>query len=322
MKIISPSYEILPKPKGDDILKHIERCGRICYKSEGLITENSAAGFVGRIIKRGHEAVLEHGSFCFSTDPSSWRQLKSLIGELENKGFCSYLRFTDDSRPLVSGNIRAWRDFMKSCMKEGYKIPGYMKMFVNENSILFPEYQDAWNFAPGPFGEFCVVDTDDLLTDNERLTHRDMTILFTVDRGVSHEIVRHRPASYCQESTRYCNYSKDEFGKEITVIKPNFLLPFSEAWRVWEKSCLDDEAAYFGMLDLGCTPQHARDVLPTSTKTEIVMTTNLREWRHFFKLRCSSAAHPQIREVATPALNEVAERTPDLCCDILNEVLT
>lgn len=205
MKIITPSFEILTPLDGKTILKHIELCGRVCYKSEDKITDTSAATFVANIIKRGHEAVLEH---------------------------------------------------------------------------------------------------------------YDITVKFICDRGVSHELVRHRLASYCQESTRYCNYSKDGFGGEITVIWPYFLSKGSTAMQHWVRACRQAEDAYFNMLNFGCTPQEARSVLPNSLKTEVVMTANLREWRHFFKLRTAPAAHPQMREVAIPLLHRMQELVPVVFDDL------
>lgn len=205
MKIIKPYHEILSPINGTEVLKHIEACGRICYKSEHKTTEDSYLTFVRNIVKRGHEAVLEHAS---------------------------------------------------------------------------------------------------------------ISVKFVCDRGVSHEIVRHRMASYCQESTRYCNYSKDDFCGEITVIQPHFLEEGTDGWKYWEESCKTAEQGYFDMLDFGCTPQEARAVLPNSLKTEIVMTANLREWRHFLKLRTSKAAHPQIREVAIPLLDAFKSKIPVVFDDI------
>ncbi len=208
MKIIKPSIDILTPIDGTEILKHIELCGRVCYKSEEKISEGSAETFIANIIKRGHEAVLEH---------------------------------------------------------------------------------------------------------------YDITVKFICDRGVSHEIVRHRLASYCQESTRYCNYSKEGFGKEITVIAPCYLEPGTEGWSLWQLSCTQAEKAYFDLLNWGCTPQEARAVLPNSLKTEVVMTANIREWRHFLKLRTSRAAHPQMREVAILLRTELERLLPGLFGDIPKE---
>jgi thymidylate synthase (FAD) len=211
MKIINAGYEFITPIDGDVILKRIEQAGRVCYKSEENITKDSAIKFAQNILKRGHEAVLEHCSF---------------------------------------------------------------------------------------------------------------TVKFIVDRGVSHEIVRHRVASYCQESTRYCNYSKDKFGNEITVIRPCFWREDEDEnkehikFAVWKRSMAEAESAYFELLHMGATPQEARAVLPNSLKTEVVMTANIREWRHFFMLRVSPAAHPQMREVAIPLLKECQEKIPVLFDDI------
>ena len=209
MKIIKADIEILSPIDGQEILKRIEQAGRVCYKSEDKITDGSAERFVANILKRGHEAVLEHQS---------------------------------------------------------------------------------------------------------------ITVKFICDRGVSHEIVRHRLAAYCQESTRYCNYSKDGFGNEITVVEPCFLEHDTPQWAAWESAMKNAEFSYFRMLELGCTPQEARSVLSNSLKTEVIMTADIREWRHFFKLRCSPAANPQMREVAIMLLKKVQAQIPILFDDIEVEV--
>ena len=150
--------------------------------------------------------------------------------------------------------------------------------------------------------------------------HCVISVKFIVDRGVSHELVRHRMASYAQESTRYCNYSKDKFGNEITVIKPCFLDEDTENYRIWKSSCEAAEKAYFAMLDNDATPQEARSVLPNSLKTEICMTANLREWRHFFKLRAlgiTGKPHPQMLEVTVPLLAEFKALIPVVFDDLI-----
>ena len=148
------------------------------------------------------------------------------------------------------------------------------------------------------------------------LEHASITVRFICDRGVSHEIVRHRLASYSQESTRYCNYSNDRFGYEITFIKPYFLKEGTVAYASWITAMHLANIMYSDMLAEGCTPQEARSVLPNSVKTEIVMTANLREWRHFLKLRTAPAAHPQMRELTVPLLKELQERIPVVFDDI------
>lgn len=147
------------------------------------------------------------------------------------------------------------------------------------------------------------------------LEHGAITVRFIIDRGVSHELVRHRLASFSQESTRYCNYSKDKFDGEITVIDPGTLLN-EESYALWQHACEAAEIYYFELLDWGTKPQMARSVLPNSLKTEVIMTANPREWRHVFKLRCAEAAHPQIREVMVPCRDEFAARWPALFGDI------
>ena len=148
------------------------------------------------------------------------------------------------------------------------------------------------------------------------LEHASITVRFICDRGISHEIVRHRIASFSQESTRYCNYSNDRFGYEITFIKPYFLKEGTVAYALWSTAMHLANIMYSDMLSEGCTPQEARSVLPNSTKTEVVMTANLREWRHFLKLRTAKAAHPQMRELTVPLLKELQERIPVVFDDI------
>lgn len=209
MKIIESSYEILTEISEGGIkeLQHIEKIGRICYKSEDKITEDgeSAKKFVKMIIDKGHEAMIEHSS---------------------------------------------------------------------------------------------------------------LSVKFIVDRGVSHELVRHRIASFAQESTRYCNYSKDKFDGNVTFIKPFFFEEGTEKYNYWEGAMRAVERYYLVLLEKGATPQEARSVLPNSTKTEITITANYREWRNFFKLRTAKAAHPQMREVTIPLLKELKKKLPIIFDDI------
>jgi len=148
------------------------------------------------------------------------------------------------------------------------------------------------------------------------IEHEKVTVRVICDRGISHEIVRHRIASYTQESTRFCNYSKGRFGSEITVIKPCFWDEGSKEYKIWRDAMENAERAYMELIKLGAKPEEARSVLPNSLKTEIVITMNLREWRHFFKLRTSKRAHPQMREVATSLLQAFKERIPVIFDDI------
>ena len=221
MNILKAGFEILTpiSEGGIEELKHIEKIGRVCYKSEGKITEDgeSAKKFVKMLIDRGHEAMIEHSS---------------------------------------------------------------------------------------------------------------LSVKFVVDRGVSHELVRHRIASFAQESTRYVNYSLEKFGNEINVIdirdginldnkmKNMDSDTISAIMGEWCLAMEDAEKHYMKMIELGATPQIARSVLPNSTKTEITITANYREWRNFFKLRVPNTAHPQMREVTIPLLKELKCRLPIIFDDI------
>lgn len=223
MRVVNANFEIMSDTDGLEILKHIEKVGRTCYKSEDKISDSSCFDFVRGLIARGHEAVIEH-----------------------------------------------------------YNI----------------------------------------------------TVKFIIDRGISHEVVRHRVASYAQESTRYCNYSKDKFNNQITYvdIKNGLNLDNScnklteeqknKIYDEWLQACLDAEEHYNKMIELGASAQIARSVLNNSTKTELCMTANLREWRHFFKLRTDKPAHPQMREIAIKLLKAFVEYIPVIFDDIYNEVDT
>jgi thymidylate synthase (FAD) len=152
------------------------------------------------------------------------------------------------------------------------------------------------------------------------LEHEKISVRFFCDRGITHEIVRHRIASYSQESTRYCNYSKDGFSNQITVINPcfwdNHKNGSKEKLKVWKAAMEYAETAYLELIKLGATAQEARAVLPNSLKSEIIVTMNLREWRHFFKLRTTVNAHPQMREIAIPLLSEFKSLLPPVFYDI------
>jgi thymidylate synthase (FAD) len=156
------------------------------------------------------------------------------------------------------------------------------------------------------------------------IEHAHVSVKFICDRGVSHEIVRHRLASYAQESTRYCNYSLGKHGNEITVIEPFFFKPGTPEYAAWYEACLFSEKMYMDLLSMGRSPQEARSVLPNSLKTEIVVTMDLREWLHFFSLRAvgtTGAPHPQMREVAFPVLKAFARELPEVFGDLYGDAI-
>lgn len=210
MKIIEPSVELVQELDTEKVMRHIERAGRVCYKSESRISDKSAEKFIANILKSGHESVIEHVSVTF-------------------KIIC--------------------------------------------------------------------------------------------DRGITHEIVRHRLCSYSQESSRYCDYSNDKFDGELTFIKPCFWTEDDENFKIWKESMEILEKNYLTMRKNGARPEQARSILPNSLKTEIFMTANLREWRHFLKLRTANRAHPQMREVALKIYKILNEKLPVLFSDIQPENL-
>ncbi len=148
------------------------------------------------------------------------------------------------------------------------------------------------------------------------IEHETITVKFICDRGVSHELVRHRIASFSQESTRYCNYANEKFGKELTVIDPMFWDETSEQYKYWLNVMKLIEHTYNSLIESGARPEEARSILPNSLKTEIIVSMNLREWRHFFKLRTATAAHPQMREITIPLLSELKNIIPVVFDDI------
>jgi thymidylate synthase (FAD) len=148
------------------------------------------------------------------------------------------------------------------------------------------------------------------------IEHEKITVRIICDRGVSHEIVRHRIASYSQESTRYCNYSENKFGNELTLIRPFYWNQDPEKYSIWQQTMQTIETNYNKLISMGARPEEARSILPNSLKTEIVVSMNLREWRHFFKLRTGIRAHPQMREIAVPMLEKFKNEVPVIFDDI------
>lgn len=315
MKIVTPSVEIMRTGLETEFMtpeQFIEKVGRTCYKSEDKITDDSAARFVSNLIKRGHEAMIEHWNLVFKVSSevydkvvADW-ELLTQYGNTPNKNrLRPYLRFTSTLAPdgeyrnIISGNMRAWRDYMKACVTNMYYIPEYLMGMIFDYPLFFPEYQknlelfiDVNMMKP--------ISVSDL-TETERRVHQNVTMKFICDRGVSHEMVRHRVASFAQESTRYCNYSGDKFGGEITVVRPSWCGEGTNLYDIWKEGCLKAEKAYFNLLAASGVPQEARSVLPNSTKTEIIVTMNLDGWDHFFGLRDDAAAQPDMREVAAMA---------------------
>lgn len=263
MKLIEPSAEILEQSSGlDGIYKQIEIAGRTCYKSEENVTEDSAKGFVDRMIKSGHGAMLEHGTV--------------------------YLHLSATSRKCFESNIvKKYEENKYSKVQEKFEDieTDYRDWYVTTNYRVLVE--NNW--------------LDDLqyLCEPTEYHEKRITVKFICDRGISHELVRHRVFSFAQESTRYCNYSKDKFGNELTFIRPSTLedketYSYNRFYGTLELF----ENEYLILLEKGWKPQEARAILPNALKTEIVMTGFESDWENFFKLRCDKAAHPDMQVLA------------------------
>ena len=335
---IKAGVSVLP-PDADfserSLTKRIEAVGRRCYKSEDKTTEDSCFGFAKRMVKSGHEAMVEHASLLFELHPNAFEAFRTVNDQLElTSSYKSYLRFTSEvyqgrTRCVVSGNIRAWRSHLHAYAQAYEYVPSYFANIVEAYPSLFPEYQTKLPSLRDT--SFKQITVDELVSFKEHLVHHDITVLFICDRGVSHECVRHRDGSFAQESTRYCNYANEKFGQAVSFIdinegirrdKKTSALPFEVIGAIvkeWEQACKDSAKHYFNMIELGASPQIARSVLNNSTKTELCMTFSVREWRHFSNLRAlgtTGAPHPQMVEVAEPLLIALSDRYPELFGDL------
>ena len=268
MNLIKPSVEIIPQEPGlPGVYKQIEIAGRTCYKSEHLITGDSAKNFVQKMIMNNHTAVLEHGTVYLTIPLVDWQKHAKMISWIFPEG-CPWVHINEgEEYNYVTTNFR--HIYTKSIDIEMLK--RYM-------------YSDISNHE------------------------KRVTVRFICDRGVSHELVRHRVFSFAQESTRYCNYSRDKFGNQITCIEPLWIdderkfknsEAYANAYERFTSACEEAEGAYLDLLDEGFTAQQARQVLPTALKTEVVMTGFVKDWKYFFKLRCAKDAHPDMRYLAT-----------------------
>lgn len=285
MKVIDQYYKFVNET---DPLKKIELCGRVCYKSEDKITDDSAERFIKVLIRRGHESVLEHANIIINVSVADYVKYVIIRNSMMDDGKSLFLKSTvaDKGDCVISGNVRAWRDFIKCC-NFYQKHPSFLNLLTG---VLF----DDINYDDGNRTCSRIIDKSDLKDGIKKDVHWNETVRFVVDRGVSHEIVRHRVASFSQESTRYVKYNDNN----MTFIKPCF---FDESsFKLWQEAMINAENSYNSLLASGATAQEARSVLPNSTKTELIMTANLDCWKNFFDLRTDVAAHPQMREIAIP----------------------
>lgn len=278
MKLIKPSVKLLLQPEGiEGIYKQIERVGRVCYKSEDKITEDSTKPFVDRMIKSDHNAMLEHGTV--------------------------YLYIRRNGNESLEVDRYLMNPYSKVIFRQ-FPNSRDMEIYITTNLRVLVE--NGW--------------LDDLqyICEPTEYHERRVTVHFVCDRGVSHEFVRHRPMSFAQESTRYCNYSRDKFGNELTFIQPCWLDderlklygPYHTIIRdkspesIFIANLNNAERDYLDLISLGWKPQEARAILPNSLKTELVVTGFTSDWNHFFDLRyrgTTGAPHPDAKQVASMA---------------------
>lgn len=291
MKLIKPSFEIWEQPSGlEGVYKQIEGAGRVCYKSEDKIAEGTAKAFVDRMIASGHGAMLEHGTVYLK-----------VFNVIENSELID--KYKSNKYSVVKEGTEVY-----NC--HGDILYGSCKCITTNYRVLV---ENGW--------------LDDLkyICKPTEFHEKRITVHFVCDRGVSHEFVRHRVMSFAQESTRYCNYSKDKFGNELTFIQPCWLDderlklygPYHTVIRdkslesIFIASLNNAEKDYIDLIDLGWKPQEARAVLPNSLKTELVVTGFTSDWNHFFDLRArgtTGAPHPQAKELAEPLMKEFIAR--------------
>lgn len=292
MRLINSSVEILEQEPGMmGMLQHIERAGRTCYKSEDKITEDSTPKFVDMLIKRGHTACLEQGTvYLYSLNSTD------ALKKYANNPYSRY---------------KSVYSHKEVCQSD---VDYYNHEYVTTNYRVL--YENDW--------------LDDIKYICEPTIHhpRRFTARFICDRGVSHELVRHRVFSFAQESTRYCNYGKDRFGNELTFIIPTWSDLQEGQYQIKWNGLIGEEPTvraernsfrlfwslavaerdYLKSLETGLTPQQARQVLPNALKTEVVMTGFIWDWQYFFNLRCAQDAHPDMRKLAQDLFEQFCHR--------------
>ena len=307
MIVIDPSYEIQDDLDQASLVVRLEACGRICYKSEEKISEGSALPFVKKIAEHGHNSVMEMAVVTLRLHCSA-PQITAFL-ECQPKFF---IVDSVENGLLVTGSIRAFRELYSSFPEIALVQAMVDFLGASHPYLLEGVWQPVARKGDSAIGveKMSLAQVEQLVPELV-LRHRFLSVKFIVNRAVTHELVRHRPCSFLQESQRYCRYSQDKFGSQVTFIRPLFFAPGSAEYSLWQQAMKLTEALYLQLLETA-TPQAARTVLPNSCKTEIIVYCNLAEWKHIFKLRTSPAAEPSMREVMIPLATEIQERYPQL----------
>jgi len=313
MKITPPTYTVLDNLDSESLACRIEYCGRVCYKSEDQITRESAIPFVRKMAEHGHNSVLEMGVVSLKITCADSDTI-NVFYRCQPKYFQTDIE--EDNSILITGSVRAFREmylFYPECAlaeacveKLSRNHPYFFETVIPESGI---KKHENIIVEKVPLNEI------DSLEPEMLGRHRYLAVKFIINRAITHEIVRHRPCSFLQESQRYCRYSDNKFGGEVTFIKPMFYEENTPEYAIWLKAMQDTEKMYLELLKTS-SPQAARTVLPNSCKTELIVYANLDEWRHIFKLRTTKAAEPSMREVMNPLLLEFKKRFPSIFADL------
>ena len=286
--------------------KKVEMIGRICYKSEKSITDISCYDFIKRLCQNQHYAMLEHGVLTYEI-PFKYHTNEDLLTLLNFE----YVRHTTKYNKYLYVTISLSHIYKWLVLKEMQHNPWVIKFYslfadkyINKSTDLFSMYSSCYDLNVEDIKLLnSIQDIENLSTEDEKI-HRTLSIRFICDRGVSHELVRHR-CSVAMESTRYCNYSLDKFGKELTFIYPSNLDQWSQDQKeLLFKSCKSAEYCYMKGVESGLKPQQARAFLNNAIKTELVLTMPLGQWYHLFDLRLhgtTGAPHPDMKELASKA---------------------
>ena len=293
-----------------DPFRKIERVGRTCYKSDSEFTDETALKFFNMLKDHKHYGIFEHVRFIFEVDARDYSFFKELYSR-------PYFTLTEEVvgnriRYLVSANLRALNEGRLANYRLG-AIPKFIELICERYSPIL-DFVEEYDCIEPSFPVFLYRDIWEVpnATVNEIKAHLEITSHFILDRGISHEFVRHREFSFAQESTRYCNYGLNKFGREISVINPFTEVEVDKLiFDAWGIACRTAENSYFHLLDEGVQPQNARSVLPTCLKTELIMTGTLNMWKHFFDLRMyelTGKAHPLAKFSATQAYQLMDER--------------
>ncbi len=296
VKIVKAETEIYFLQQLSEICVHIEKCGRTCYKSEDMITGETAVPFIRGILKSGHESVIEHANVIFSLPNKEKNRRILTMRDIRGLDISVEKDPADGvEKIVVSGNMRALRDIARK-----YGVHDFLSAVGN------PLFYISENVAP----VFDSVKVESVQTSRFSEQHNYITTHSVCDLGAYKDITRHRLASFSIESTRYCNYAKGKFGSELTVLEPSNIDKNSDMYAEWLDCMKMIENTYMKMATLGGKGDQLRMLLPHSTKADMVMSANITEWKHIFSLRCHKAAHPSVQLIMKMMLKAFYQKWP------------